>query len=132
MPRPWINPDRSPTWWRGSSGRSSHPGAWRVLAEAGGRHMSVTRKVQAMSRMAVGLCALFAVLGATQARAGEWVHGVYSNAWGTRSFQLWVPTGYQPGEPLPLVVGLHGCLQNPDQFAGLSRLNEKADAERFL
>ncbi|WP_171811406.1 extracellular catalytic domain type 1 short-chain-length polyhydroxyalkanoate depolymerase [Corallococcus exiguus] len=94
--------------------------------------MSVTRKVQAMSRMAVAVCALFAVLGTTKARAGEWVHGVYSNVWGTRSYQLWVPTGYQPGEPLPLVVGLHGCLQNPDQFAGLSRLNAKADAEKFL
>ncbi|RKH04832.1 PHB depolymerase esterase [Corallococcus sp. CA053C] len=94
--------------------------------------MSVTRKVSALSRAVVGLCVVFAVLAAAPAQAGSWVHGSYSSIWGTRSFQLWVPTGYQPGEKLPLVVGLHGCLQNPDQFAGLSRLNEKADAERFL
>ena len=94
--------------------------------------MSVTRNVSALSRAAVGLCLLFAVMAATPAQAGSWVHGSYSSIWGTRSFQLWVPNGYQPGEKLPLVVGLHGCLQNPDQFAGLSRLNEKADAERFL
>ncbi|RKH16519.1 PHB depolymerase esterase [Corallococcus sp. CA047B] len=94
--------------------------------------MSVTRNVGALCRAVVGLCALFGVLGASQAQAGSWVHGIYSGNGGTRSYQLWVPTGYQPGERLPLVVGLHGCLQNPDQFAGLARLNEKADQEKFL
>jgi poly(hydroxyalkanoate) depolymerase family esterase len=94
--------------------------------------MSVTLKLPALARGWVAVCALFAALGAMPARAGEWVHGTYSNTWGTRAFQLWVPTGYQPGEPLPLVVGLHGCLQNPTQFAGLTRLNAKADQERFL
>ncbi|OJH39799.1 extracellular catalytic domain type 1 short-chain-length polyhydroxyalkanoate depolymerase [Cystobacter ferrugineus] len=77
------------------------------------------------------LLVLFALSGAP-AHAGSWVSGYYTNPWGARGFQLWVPTGYQPGEALPLVVALHGCFQNPDQFAGLTRLNQKADAERFL
>nr|APZ78831.1 PHB depolymerase esterase [Stigmatella aurantiaca Sg a15] len=94
--------------------------------------MSVAQSVRALSRAVVGLCVLFVLLGAGAAQAGSWVYGSYSSVWGTRGYQLWVPTGYQPGEALPLVVGLHGCFQNPDQFAGLSRLNQKADAERFL
>jgi poly(hydroxyalkanoate) depolymerase family esterase len=85
----------------------------------------------AFARTGLLLLVLFALTGAP-AHAGSWVYGNYTNAWGTRNFQLWVPTGYQPGQALPLVVGLHGCLQNPEQFAGLTRLNQKADTEKFL
>ncbi|ATB28859.1 extracellular catalytic domain type 1 short-chain-length polyhydroxyalkanoate depolymerase [Melittangium boletus] len=84
-----------------------------------------------VARIGALLFALF-MLSAAPAHAGSWVHGSYTNLWGSRGFQLWVPSGYQPGQALPLVVGLHGCLQNPDQFAGLTRLNQKADAEKFL
>ncbi|MDY7229353.1 alpha/beta hydrolase family esterase [Hyalangium rubrum] len=90
------------------------------------------RNAGAFARTGVLLLVLFTLVGGVPAYAGSWVHGTYTNIWGTRGFQLWVPTGYQPGQALPLVVGLHGCLQNPDQFAGLSRLNQKADAEKFL
>ncbi|KFA94525.1 extracellular catalytic domain type 1 short-chain-length polyhydroxyalkanoate depolymerase [Archangium violaceum] len=89
------------------------------------------RSLGAFWRMGAWLLVLFALSG-TPAQAGSWVHGSYTNLWGTRGFQLWVPDGYVPGQRIPLVVGLHGCLQNPDQFAGLTRLNEKADAETFL
>ncbi|MCY1080862.1 extracellular catalytic domain type 1 short-chain-length polyhydroxyalkanoate depolymerase [Archangium lansingense] len=89
------------------------------------------RSSGALARTSALLLVLFALSGAP-AHAGSWVHGSYTNLWGSRGFQLWVPTGYQPGEALPLVVALHGCFQNPDQFAGLSRLNQKADAEKFL
>ncbi|OJT21984.1 PHB depolymerase esterase [Archangium sp. Cb G35] len=89
------------------------------------------RSLGAFWRMGAWLLVLFALSGAP-AQAGSWVHGSYTNLWGTRGFQLWVPDGYVPGQRIPLVVGLHGCLQNPDQFAGLTRLNQKADAETFL
>ena len=51
---------------------------------------------------------------------------------GGRDHQLWIPTGYTPGEPVPLVVALHGCAQGPLEFAGLTRLSQLADAEKFL
>lgn len=86
------------------------------------------RNVVACSRTWMLLLGFLSLSLAAPARAGSWVHGLYE----TRGFQLWVPSGYQPNTPLPLVVALHGCFQNPAQFAGLTRLNEKADAEKFL
>ena len=86
------------------------------------------RNAVTCSRTGLLLLAVLTLTAAAPARAGTWVHGIE----GTRGFQLWVPTGYQADTPLPLVVALHGCFQNPSQFAGLSRLNEKADAEKFL
>jgi poly(hydroxyalkanoate) depolymerase family esterase len=87
--------------------------------------MSMSRSVGALARM---LLVSLAIFTGAPAQAGAWVYGAH----GGRSFQLWVPEGYQAGAQLPLVVALHGCLQNPDQFAGLTRLNVKADAEKFL
>ncbi|QSQ19044.1 PHB depolymerase family esterase [Pyxidicoccus parkwayensis] len=85
----------------------------------------MSRSVGALARM---LLVSLAIFTGAPAEAGAWVQGLY----GTRGFQLWVPEGYAPETPLPLVVALHGCFQNPDQFAGLTRLNVKADAEKFL
>jgi poly(hydroxyalkanoate) depolymerase family esterase len=51
---------------------------------------------------------------------------------GGRQHQLWVPASYVPGEPTPLIVALHGCKQTPAQFAGLTHLDQLADAEKLL
>ncbi|WP_338872886.1 extracellular catalytic domain type 1 short-chain-length polyhydroxyalkanoate depolymerase [Myxococcus stipitatus] len=94
--------------------------------------MSMKRRGVVLSRVLCLLAGLLALSTGTPAYAGEWVHGNHVGAWGARGFQVWVPTGYDSKTPRPLLVALHGCLQNPDQFAGLTRLNEKADAEGFL
>jgi poly(hydroxyalkanoate) depolymerase family esterase len=55
----------------------------------------------------------------------------YSNQAGSRTYKLYVPSGYD-GQALPLVVMLHGCTQSPDDFAAGTRMNELAEEQIFL
>nr|WP_298410907.1 PHB depolymerase family esterase [uncultured Halomonas sp.] len=55
----------------------------------------------------------------------------FTNHAGSRDYKLYVPSGYQ-GQSLPLVVMLHGCTQNPDDFAAGTGMNALAEAQPCL
>ena len=55
----------------------------------------------------------------------------FSNAVGSRTYKVYMPSGYS-GQSLPVVVMLHGCTQNPDDFAAGTRMNEVAEEQTFL
>lgn len=59
--------------------------------------------------------------------AGDFIGGRYSDPAGARDYKLFVPPGYR-GQPLPLVVMLHGCTQDPDDFAAGTGMNDAARA----
>jgi poly(hydroxyalkanoate) depolymerase family esterase len=62
---------------------------------------------------------------------GKFTDGSFSNQAGSRAYKLYVPTAYH-GQALPLVVMLHGCTQNPDDFAIGTGMNAVAEEMKCL
>jgi poly(hydroxyalkanoate) depolymerase family esterase len=56
---------------------------------------------------------------------GEFTSGTHTHADLTRRFKLYIPPVYL-GQPLPMVVMLHGCSQGADDFAAGTGMNQRA------
>ncbi len=65
------------------------------------------------------------------ARPSQFLSRTYTNEAGARDYMLFVPSAYA-GQPLPLVVMLHGCKQDAQDFAAGTRMNELAEENHCL
>jgi poly(hydroxyalkanoate) depolymerase family esterase len=62
---------------------------------------------------------------------GQFIVGSHTEKSGTRGYKLYIPPHHQDGPPKALVVMLHGCTQDPDDFAAGTRMNEAARRQGF-
>ena len=58
--------------------------------------------------------------------SGRLVDSVYASTIGKRTYKLYIPGGFT-GQPLPLLIMLHGCTQSSVDFARGTRMNELAE-----
>lgn len=65
------------------------------------------------------------------ARPGDFGTHFYANAAGRRQYRLYEPASADGG-PLPLIVMLHGCTQDADDFAAGTQMNVLAERYRCL
>jgi poly(hydroxyalkanoate) depolymerase family esterase len=71
--------------------------------------------------------------GSTSAgQAGALATKSFTNAAGTRKYQVYVPSTYKAGGAVPLIVALHGCTESADVFRQLSALDQVADSKGFI
>ena len=62
---------------------------------------------------------------------GRFVERTYTNQAGTRTYKLYIPSGYM-GQEVPLMVMLHGCTQSPNDIAAGTQMNVLAEENIFI
>src|SRR3712207_6208015 len=67
----------------------------------------------------------------TVSPGGRFVERSYTNGAGTRTYKLYIPSGYI-GQEVSLVVMLHGCTQSPNDIAAGTQMNRLAEENIFL
>jgi poly(hydroxyalkanoate) depolymerase family esterase len=60
---------------------------------------------------------------------GKFLTASRTNHAGTRAYKVYVPSSYN-GQALPLIVMLHGCKQNPNDFAAGTGMNVIAECNK--
>jgi poly(hydroxyalkanoate) depolymerase family esterase len=64
---------------------------------------------------------------------GRFVWRTYEDGQDSLAYKLYIPSCYAASSaPLPLIVMLHGCTQDPDDFAVGTRMNELAEHHAFI
>ncbi|WP_317204742.1 PHB depolymerase family esterase [Janthinobacterium sp.] len=63
------------------------------------------------------------------APGAQFIGDTFRNHAGARDYKLYIPSGYK-GQALPLLVMLHGCTQNPDDFAAGTQMNAVAEEKQ--
>jgi poly(hydroxyalkanoate) depolymerase family esterase len=108
-----------------------------ALRSAGGTARPNTIGHRFRARLGIAVVALLVAAaallpGAATAATGTLSAVDYTGPEGTQHYQLYVPSTYSSGTPVPLVVALHGCTQSSEQFRLLTRWDALAEAKGFI
>lgn len=98
--------------------------------------------LKALSRLLRGLLNWLLRLLRLRPAAPDWRHGS-AGGWagrltmapwlsGRRRYRLYLPQGRRGAAGRPLLVMLHGCRQNPDSIAAVTRVNRLAEQHQFV
>lgn len=82
-----------------------------------------------LGRMLHGASSGASATNGTHEPGGTFITFQYQNK---RMYKVYVPAGYRAGTPLPLLVMIHGCKQNPDDFAIGTEMNKYAERHNLL
>ena len=63
---------------------------------------------------------------------GSFTRDSFTNEHGTRDYRLYVPSGYEEQDSVPLIVMLHGCGQDAEDLATGTQMNVLAEREGFF
>lgn len=83
-----------------------------------------------MKRIYSFFIVLFFAIGYTQAQTT--VNGSFVHDGITRTYSFYVPASYTPGQPVPMVIGLHGTGSSGSQFAQYRNFRPIADTANFI
>jgi len=104
-------------------------GRYPFLKAHGGSALTQNPVIRSVPQMNEG--ADYSPRDIPKAKPGQFVTRTYSDTAGTRVYKLYIPKNYN-GECVPMLVMLHGCTQDPDDFAVGTRMNELADRHGFI
>jgi poly(hydroxyalkanoate) depolymerase family esterase len=95
--------------------------------------MASTRRLIAAAGKVMNQSVKRAVKAAAPAppRTGDWSAGLVFGPAGARRYRLYLPPGLRKGQRVPLLMMLHGCQQDADGFAALTRMNRLAAKQGF-
>lgn len=68
----------------------------------------------------------------THASGGTFQQFTFNGPAGSRPYFVYTPVNYQVSTVAPLIVMLHGCTQNPTDFATGTQMNALADQKQFI
>src|SRR3954464_14302029 len=106
-------------------------GLAETLRDLAAKHMPAGLDIDGLSGGFGGLNGIPRPVSEPLPEGATFETATFTNPAGTRDYKLYVPAS-RTGQPMPLIVMLHGCTQSPDDFAAGTCMNALAEEHGCL